>query len=107
MRRTDAVDMISVSATALGPDTGDWPLRAVRLATSGAGAARPPRDWYRDGERLRDVPVVALTGAGSGGEHHAGPCFLEDAFTSIAVPPGASATVDALGGVTLEVVDGS
>ena len=67
---------------------------------------RPPRDWYRDGERLRDVPVIPLVSGGSG-ERHAGPCFVEDAFTSIAVPPGASATIDALGGVTLEVLDGS
>ena len=44
---------------------------------------------------------------GGNGERHAGPCFVEDAFTSIAVPPGASATADALGGVTLEVLDGS
>ena len=106
MRRTDPVDLVSVSATALGPDTGEWPLHAVRLATRGATAVRAPRDWYREGERLRDVPVVPLVGGGSG-ERHAGPCFVEDAFTSIAVPPGASATIDALGGVTLEVLDGS
>ena len=106
MRRADAVDLVSVSATALGPDTGEWPLTAVRLAATGGGAVRPPRDWYRDAERLRDVPVIPLVGGGDG-ERHAGPCFVEDAFASIAVPPGATATVDALGGVTLEVGDGS
>ena len=106
MRRTDPVDLVAVSATALGPDTGEWPLTAMRLATTGTGAARPPRDWYRDGERLRDVPVIPLVSGGSG-ERHAGPCFVEDAFASIAVPPGATATIDALGGVTLEVLDGS
>ena len=106
MRRADAVDLVSVSATALGPDTGEWALRAVRLATTGAKAPRPPRDWHRDGELLRSVPVIEL-GVGGRGERHAGPCFLEDAFVSIAVPPGATATVDALGGVTLKVGDGA
>jgi N-methylhydantoinase A len=106
MRRDDAVDLVSVSATALGPDTGEWPLRAVRLATTGTQVSRPARDWHRDGELLRAVPVVEL-GGGAAGECHAGPCFIEDAFTSIAVPPGATASVDALGGVILEVTGGA
>ena len=38
MRRTDPVDLVAVSATALGPDTGEWSLTAVRLATTGADA---------------------------------------------------------------------
>ena len=106
MRRSDAVDLVSISATALGPDTGEWPLTAVEVARPAAAEARrEPRSWRRDGVLLRDVPVVDLERDDTEGRVCRGPCFLEDAFTSIAVPPGSNAVVDALGGVTLEIAD--
>ena len=102
------VDLVSVSATRPRPAT---PASGrYRRAPGDDGCTAPcvpPRDWYRDGERparrARD-PARRVAAAASA---HAGPCFVEDAFASIAVPPGATATVDALGGVTLEVLDGS
>jgi N-methylhydantoinase A len=105
MRRDEEpIDLVSVSATAMGPDSGDWPLTALRRKADDAAADPAPRTWRREGAVLTGVPVVNLA-ARAGGETttYEGPCFIEDAFTTIAVPPNVTARVDALGGVYLEV----
>jgi N-methylhydantoinase A len=104
MRRDgEPIDLVSVSSTAVGPDSGDWPLTALRRKADAAAADAAPRTWRRHGTVLTDVPVIDLAAARGAERVHEGPCFIQDAFTTIAVPPGVTANVDPLGGVSLEV----
>jgi N-methylhydantoinase A len=105
MRRDDEpIDLVSVSATAMGPDSGEWPLTALRRSAGASAVEHAARTWRRHGTVLTDVPVIDLAAARDGATAvHAGPCFVQDAFTTIAVPPDVSAHIDALGGVSLEV----
>jgi N-methylhydantoinase A/oxoprolinase/acetone carboxylase beta subunit len=105
MRRDEEpIDLVSVSSTAMGPDSSDWPLAALRRKADAAAVEHPRRTWRRRGEVLTDVPVVDLAALRDGETAvHEGPCFIQDAFTTIAVPPDVTARVDPLGGVSLEV----
>jgi len=72
------------------------PLAGCALLRSEGLAART---WYRDGRGIGPVEVLRLEAL----ERVEGPAFLEDAYTTIAVPPGATARRDHLGGIVLEV----
>lgn len=98
-REGEPVHLVTLRAIALGPDSEEWPVSAPRSLRPPADLERHRRTWLRDGEELRDVPAVALQAL----EEIEGPAFIEDEFTTIAVPPGAAARRDELGGVVLEV----
>lgn len=99
-RDGEAVDLVALRAVAHGPDLPDWPLRESRSADPPVSPARHRRDWRRGGAVLAGVPVLALPDVPA--EPVGGPLFLEDAYTTVAVPPDASARRDAQGGVLLE-----
>ncbi len=98
-RHDEAVDLVTLRVTVLGP-MFDHPSLSMRrdraMASDGESHART---WFRDGESLSDVPVVHLEGI----ESLRGPAFLEDAYTTIAVPPRTIARRDRLGGILLEI----
>ena len=97
-RGGEAVDLVTLRAIAAGPGSDGWALRG----TTGERVEPTPRrtrTWVRRGISLADVPAISI------GRLHAGPvtgpCFLEDAYTTIPVPPGATARIDDLGGIVL------
>jgi N-methylhydantoinase A len=96
-RESEPVDLVTLRVTALGPSSEEWafsPVPTVGLRSGPIDA----RAWFRDGEEI-EAPVFDLAAT----ESVVGPAFLEDAYTTVAVPPGFAATRDALGGVVMEV----
>lgn len=104
VRAGEAVDLVLVRSIAMGPDSDEWPLRRINTGEqTGSGSTPTTRTWHRRGERLDAVPVIRLDNQGPGRVGLDGPCLIENAYTTIAVPPETSASVDSLGGVTIEV----
>ncbi|HXF74382.1 MAG TPA: hydantoinase/oxoprolinase family protein [Actinomycetota bacterium] len=95
-REGEPVDLVTLRAIAWGPDPEASVVKVPRVP---GGGDLEPRTWFRDGKEIRDVPVVALGAL----DDVDGPAFVQDAVTTIAVPPGSSARLDELGGVLLEV----
>ena len=97
-RGLEAVDLVTLRAIAAGPGSDGWALRGTSDETVEAGPPRT-RTWVRGGVSLADIPALSFRLLRAGPV--AGPCFLEDAYTTIPVPPGATARIDDLGGIVL------
>jgi N-methylhydantoinase A len=97
-RGREAVDLVTFRAIAAGPGSDGWALRGTDDET---GEPAPPRTrtWVRRGVSLADVPAISIGRLRAG--PLSGPCFLEDPYTTIPVPPGATARIDDLGGIVL------
>jgi N-methylhydantoinase A/oxoprolinase/acetone carboxylase beta subunit len=100
-RSGEPVDVVMLRAMAMTPETPGWSPKPYRFATSQSDVRTGSRDWFRFGTSLPGVRVIAL-GALSGAAIK-GPLFIEDPYTTIAVPPGAVARLDDLGGLVLEL----
>lgn len=100
-REAEPVDLVTLRAIAFGPETDSWPLSTTRSVKSLGDPGRHRRTWFRVGDELGDVTVRGLESLGE--ERAEGPLFLEDAYTTIAVPPGSRALRDRWGGISLEV----
>jgi N-methylhydantoinase A/oxoprolinase/acetone carboxylase beta subunit len=95
-REGEPVDLVTLRAIALGPEPE---APSVSIPRSVGGSDLHGRTWFREGEELRAVPAVPLGAL----DEIEGPAFVQDDFTTIAVPPGSSVRRDELGGVILEV----
>jgi N-methylhydantoinase A len=98
-RDSEPIDLVTLRAIGMGPSTEAWSLSPPLAVATLAPRGFQPREWYRDGEPLHNVQVVALGEV----ERVEGPIFIEDAYTTLAIPPGATAERDRLGGILLEV----
>jgi N-methylhydantoinase A/oxoprolinase/acetone carboxylase beta subunit len=98
-RETEAVDLVTLRAIGKGPSTESWSLSPPRPIARLGSEDLAPRTWFRDGRGIDLVKVLPLETL----DRVDGPAFLEDAYTTVAVPPGSSARRDRLGGVLLEV----
>lgn len=98
-RDREPIDLVTLRAIGMGPSTETWSLSPPRAVATLAPKGFQPREWYRDVEPLHNVQVVALGEV----ERVEGPIFIEDAYTTLAIPPGATAERDRLGGILLEV----
>jgi N-methylhydantoinase A/oxoprolinase/acetone carboxylase beta subunit len=97
-REGEPIDLVTLRAIGMGPSTESWTLSPPRPVAGLAFQVAEPRQWFRGGAPLRDVPVVALEDV----RRVEGPAFIEDAYTTLAVPPGSTAERDRLGGILLE-----
>jgi N-methylhydantoinase A/oxoprolinase/acetone carboxylase beta subunit len=86
-RRPEPVDLMTIRARAFGPETiGNWQLTHVRDGHSpDVQPDARTRPWYRNGEAINHVPILDPTEIVSPVD---GPAFIEDAYTTLAVPPG-------------------
>ncbi len=98
-RETEAVDLVTLRAIGRGPSTESWSLSPPRPIAPLGSEDLEPRTWFRGGREVTSVEVLPLATL----DRVDGPAFLEDAYTTVAVPPGSTARRDRLGGVVLEV----
>ncbi len=99
-REREAVDLVTLRAIAAGPGSTGWSLRRAASRASSEATPRGARPWVRGKALLDGVPAVAIDGLAH--DWVEGPCFLEDSYTTIPVPPGARGRMDDLGGIVLE-----
>lgn len=98
-RETEPVDLVTLRAIGMGPSTESWSLSPPHPVAALDAGHLQPRTWFRGGRAISGVEVFALETL----DRVEGPAFLEDAYTTIAVPPGSRARRDHLGGILLEV----
>ncbi len=89
---------VAVSATA-----GNSDLRVPTGTISGAGAARGTRKvWVGDRAAFADVPVYERESL-SFGQVVTGPSVIQEASSTLVLPSGARATVDATGSIVVDL----
>lgn len=98
-REAEAVDLVTLRAIGKGPSTASWSLQPPHPVAVLSSEGLEPRAWFRGGGEVTTVEVLRLERV----DRVVGPAFLEDAYTTVAVPPGSSARRDRLGGILLEV----
>jgi N-methylhydantoinase A len=97
-----AIEVINIRVAASAP-TGDGRLDTAAASGAGGGALKGKRRaWVPDEERYSELPVYERS-AMAAGDVVEGPAIVEEASSTLIVPPRARAAMDASGNIVVEL----